>query len=261
MMEILHSKNLATKFQIMAEVAANQPDVQQRNIAKRLGISPQAVSDYIRELLNAGWLESDGRSRYSVTSEGVDWMLKGIRELQHYSDKVLRNIAGVSVSAAIAGCDISKGQGVGLMMKDGLLFATTDTGTEARGIATSSAREGDDVGVTNIEGIVPLKIGRITVIRIPGIQKGGTRQVDFRKLKNAVTDERPVGAIGIEALAALRKSGIKPSYLYGVKDAAVEAARCGICPIVLCVDYDTMDLLQTLEAKGIDYELIDLARE
>jgi putative transcriptional regulator len=260
-MELLRIKNLAIKFQIMAEVAANQPDVQQKNIAKKLDLSPQAVSDYIRELVSAGWLSSEGRSRYSVTKEGVGWMLRGVRELQSYSDTVLKTIAGVSVSAAIADCDISEGQGVGLKMKDGLLFATIDADTEARGIAASNARKGDDVGVSNIGGIVPLKIGKVTVIRIPGIQKGGTRRVDFRKLKNATKDERPVGAIGIEALVALRKSGLKPSYLYGVKDAVVEAARCGICPVVLCVDYDTMDLLQKLEDKGIDYELIDLGRE
>lgn len=260
-MELLKVKNLAIKFQIMAEVAANQPDIQQRNIAKKLDLSPQAVSDYMRELVDAGWLSSEGRSRYSVTREGVDWMLKGIRDWQSYSDAVLKNIAGASVSAAIADCDLSKGQRVGLMMKDGLLFATADTGTEARGTSTSSARAGDDVGVTGIQGIVPLRVGRVTVIRIPGIRKGGTRHVDMRMLKKAVGGDRPVGVIGIEALVALRKSGVKPSYLYGVKESVVEAARCGICPVVLCVDSDTMDLLQKLEDKGIEYELIDLSKE
>ncbi len=260
-MELLKVKNLAIKFQIMAEVAANQPDIQQRNIAKKLDLSPQAVSDYMRELVSAGWLSSEGRSRYSVTREGVDWMLKGIRDWQSYSDAVLKNIAGVAVSAAIADSDISKGQAVGLVMQDGLLFATTDTHTEARGIATSSVKEGNDVGVTSIEGIVPLKVGRVTVIRIPGIQKGGTRRIALKKLKSAIKDDRPAGAIGIEALVALRKAGVEPAYVYGVKDAVVEAARCGISPVVLCVEYDTTDLLHRLEEKEIEYELIDLSRE
>ncbi|MGB2855833.1 MAG: winged helix-turn-helix transcriptional regulator, partial [Dehalococcoidia bacterium] len=48
MTQLLRSINLATKFQILVEVAANQPDIQQRDIAERLDLSPQAVSDYVR---------------------------------------------------------------------------------------------------------------------------------------------------------------------------------------------------------------------
>ena len=76
MADILRKKNLATKLQILVDVAANQPDVQQRDIATRLDISPQAVSDYIKELASDGWLASDRRSRYRVTREGVDWIIK-----------------------------------------------------------------------------------------------------------------------------------------------------------------------------------------
>ena len=260
-MELLRIKNLAIKFQIMAEIAANQPDVQQRNIARRLSLSPQAVSDYIRELIDAGWLTSEGRSRYSVTKEGIDWMLKGIRDLQGYSESVLKAISSVSISAAIADADISKGQKVGLIMRDGLLFAIDKSGAQAKGIAASNAKRGDDVGISNIEGIVPLTIGMVTILRIPGIRKGGTGRINLAKLKRYIKDKRPIGVIGIEALVTLRKGGVEPSYIYGVKEAVIEAARCGLSPIVLCVDYDTTDLIQRLEDKKVDYELIDLSRE
>jgi len=46
MAEVLRSKNLATKFQILLEVAANQPNIQQKDIASRLNITSQAVSEY-----------------------------------------------------------------------------------------------------------------------------------------------------------------------------------------------------------------------
>ena len=58
MSQLIRSTNLATKFQILAEIAARQPDVQQRDIAKRLELSPQAVSDYVKELLQDGWVGS-----------------------------------------------------------------------------------------------------------------------------------------------------------------------------------------------------------
>ena len=49
MAEVLRSKNLATKFQILLEVAANQPNIQQKDIAGKLNITPQAVSGYVKD--------------------------------------------------------------------------------------------------------------------------------------------------------------------------------------------------------------------
>ena len=257
MIQLLRSINLATKFQILAEVAANQPDIQQRDIAERLDLSPQAVSDYVRELVRDGWLVSEGRSKYRVTKEGVDWMIKGLREWQSYSDTVQKAIAGISVCAAVADCDISEGQKVGLLMRDGLLFATDDLSAEAKGVAVCNARKGEDVGISNIDGIVLLEIGRITVLRLPGIQRGGSRQTDLDKLKKVIQGRQLVGAIGIEALIALRKVGVEPTCSYGVREAVVEAARSGLSPAVVCVDADTSDLLKRLEEKNIDYEILD----
>ena len=72
MVEVLQNKNLATRFQILVEIAAMQPNIQQRHIAKKLNITPQAVSDYIKQMLGAGLLTSDGRSRYRVSNDGVN---------------------------------------------------------------------------------------------------------------------------------------------------------------------------------------------
>ncbi|HEY49951.1 MAG TPA: winged helix-turn-helix transcriptional regulator [Dehalococcoidia bacterium] len=260
MAQMLRSINLATKFQILVEVAANQPDIQQRDIAERLNLSPQAVSDYVRELVKDGWLVSKGRSKYSVTREGVDWMIKGLREWQSYSETVQKAIAGVSVCAAVADCDIGDGQKVGLMMRDGLLYATDDLSVQARGVAVAGARKGEDIGISKIDGIVPLKVGKVAIVRLPGIQKGGSRQADLTRLKKVVKGKRLVGALGIEALVALRKVGIEPAYLYGVKEAVVEAARSGLSPAVVCVEEETSDLLARLEEKGIEYEIVDVRK-
>ena len=260
MSHLLRSVNLTTKFQILAEVAANQPDIQQRDMAERLDLSPQAVSDYVRELVKDGWLVTEGRSKYRITREGVEWMLKGIREWQSYSDTIRKAIASVSVCAAIADRDLFEGQEVSLIMRDGLLVATDDPTAQARGIAVSSVKKGEDTGVTSIEGLVSLEIGRVTILRLPGIQKGGSRQTDLDKLKGAIQDEPLIGVIGIEALVALRKLGIEPDYIFGVREAVVEAARSGLSPAVVCVDNDLSDLLGRLEEKDIDYEIVDVRK-
>jgi len=260
MAQVLRNKNLATKFQILVEIAANQPNIQQRDIAKKLGITPQAVSEYIKQLVKDGSLTSEGRSRYKVTIESINWVLKALGELRGYSSFAAKVVANISVSAAVADCNLSQGQTVGLMMKDGLLFATNTMGEGARGIVVSDAQEGEDVGVSEIEGIVELEIGKVTILKVPDIQGGGSKRTDLSRLKREISNRGLVGAIGIEALVALRQTGAKLDCFYGVKESVVEAAYSGLSPAVVCVDSQTSDLLQRLEEENIDYELIDLRK-
>src|SRR4030065_1687345 len=110
MAQILKSKNLATKFQIMVEIAAHQPNIQQKDIAPRLGITSQAVSEYIKELMKDGWLSSEGRSRYKVTREGGDWILQMSRQLHSYAWFVSKAVADISTTTAIADSDLSAGR-------------------------------------------------------------------------------------------------------------------------------------------------------
>ena len=135
MVQVLRNKNLATKFQILVEIVANQPNIQQRDIAQRLNVTPQAVSEYIKGLIKEGLLTSQGRSRYKVTTDGVNWVLRALRELRDYTSLVAKAVANISISAAVAECNLSQGQTVGLRMKDGLLYATGMAGDGARGFS------------------------------------------------------------------------------------------------------------------------------
>jgi len=260
MVEILRNKNLATKFQILVEIANSGPNIQQRDIARKLDVTPQAISDYAGQLTKEGLIISDGRSKYRVTNDGVNWIIKVLRELRSYNTFIEQAITNISVCAAVAYVDLVKGQTVGLEMKDGLLFATAKVGKGAKGIASTDAKAGEDVGVFRIEGIVDLEIGKATILKVPSIQRGGSRMVDMDQLKNEIGDRRLVGAIGIEALVALRKLDTKLVYAYGATEAAIEAAKSGLCSLIVCVDDETTTLIGRLEEENIEYELIDLRR-
>jgi putative transcriptional regulator len=144
-------------------------------------------------------------------------------------------------------------------MKDGLLFATVQTGSGARGIAVSSVKKGEDVDVASIQGLVELTRGRITILQVPGIQKGGSRRVDLKLLKAHAGNSQQLGAIGIEALVSLRRIGVEPRYLYGVTEAAIEAARCGLPFTVVCTDDAIPGLVKRLQQEeDLSYELVDL---
>jgi putative transcriptional regulator len=258
MVEILQNKNSATRFQILVEIAASSPNIQQKSIAAKLGVTPQAISDYIHQLVKEELVISAGRSQYRVSTKGVNWMLKVLRELRSYTSLVERTVTNITVCAAIAECDINQGQAVGLNMKNGLLFATSQINGGARGIAVSSVSQGEDVDVSDIEGLVELTRGRVTILQVPSIQKGGSRQVDLERLRAQVTSNQHVGAIGIEALVSLRRVYIEPRYLYGVTEAAIEAAQCGLPFIIVCTDDAIPRLIKRLQEESLNCEIIDL---
>ena len=258
MVEILQNKNSSSRFQILVEIAARGPVIRQKTIAAKLGFTPQAISDYIHQLLEEELVLSTGRSTYKVSAKGVNWMVKVLRELNDYVSLVQQAITNITTCAAIAEGDIKQGQAVGLKMKDGLLFASNQVEGGARGIALSSVSQGEDVDVSNIEGLVDLTRGKVTILQVPSIQKGGSRRVDSKRLQVKVNANRQVGAIGIEALIALRQANIEPRYLYGVTEAAVEAARCGLSFTVVCTDDAISGLLKRLQEEDLNYELVDL---
>jgi len=244
----------------MVELAAGGPHIRQRTIAEKLGITPQAISDYMKQLDNEKLITSASRFRYRVTPKGVNWMLNELRNLRSYLRDVERYITSVAVTAAIADTDIKEGQTIGLEMRDGILIAHNHPETaQAHGVAVSSVKKGEDVDVADIQGLVELAHGKVTILRVPAVQKGGSRNVNINLLKSYVAGDRPVGSIGLESLVALRRAGVEPRYLYGAAGAAVEIAQSGISFTVACVEDWVPELMKKLREESIEYELVDLS--
>jgi putative transcriptional regulator len=260
MVEILRNKSLATRLQILVAIADSGPGVQQQEIARKLAITPQAVSDYVAQLIKEGLLTADGRSRYRVTDEGVNWIVRMLRELRNYTSFVEKVITNISVCTAIAEGELSQGETVGLKMKGGLLYATPGGTSGARGVATADTHPGEDVGVTSIEGIVKFKLGTVTILSVPSVTKGGSRNVDLSRLLRAVKGKPFVGALGIEALVTLKQLKVD-FHSYGVREAAIEAAHCGLEPVVACTEDEISGLITRLEEADISYTIADMARK
>jgi putative transcriptional regulator len=256
MIEVLRNKNLTTRFQILVEIANGGPNIQQRDIASKLDITPQAVSDYTAQLIKDKMLTSEGRSSYKVTNEGVNWIIKSLRELNNYNSFVRRAVTNISVCTALAESNLTKNQEVGLKMKGGLLFASKNADSEATGITISDANAGEDVGISDINGIVPLELGKVTILRIPGIQRGGSKKADINRLKDCLSDNSFITFLGLEALAALRKAKVE-FQRFGAIEGAIEAAKSGLNVLVVCVENETSDLIGNLENNSIRYELND----
>jgi putative transcriptional regulator len=260
MVNILQSKRESSRFQILVEIAAHQPNLRQKEVAEHLGVTTPAISDYVRELVADGLVTTDGRTRYSVTKEGVEWLLEGASELKRYARMVMEEvIEHVSVWTALAEVDLAEGEQVSLEMRGGLLYANKKEGIDASGITISDASAGEDVGVSDLKGLVSLEAGKIVVCKVPRVQAGGSRKINSGLLKSKISGDKMVGALGIEALVALRKVGREPDVMFGAKESVVEAAHHGISSVIVCVDEQVPNLLERLESEGFKYELVDLA--
>jgi putative transcriptional regulator len=256
---ILRSKSEATRFQILVEIAENQPAVRQQEIANKLGVTPQAVSEYIRELVDGGMVSAHGRGRYEVTRQGIEWVLSHAEVLESYARHIRRDIIHqVSVWAAIAAEPLKAGDPVGVYMQDGLLYAGRGT-QAAAGIATADAAAGDDVGIARLAGIIDHREGLVHVCKVPRVERGGSRRVDKGLLREIADGVTVVGAVGIEAQVALSAIGRQPDMFFGAREGVIEAAFHGLDCAIIIVDEEFTDFLKRLETAGLSYTVHDLS--
>ncbi|ODR79660.1 Crp/Fnr family transcriptional regulator [Haladaptatus sp. W1] len=259
MADVLEDKRTATRFRILAEIADRQPAVSQGEIADAVGVTSQAVSEYTRGLVEDGLVEKEGRSRYRVTKEGVDWLLQSATDVRRFADHVTDDILGnVGEDAAIARTDIEAGTTVSLSLEDGLLHATPNDEGPATGIATTDAEAGEDVGVTEFEGIIDLEPGRVTVYQVPPVRSGGSRTVDGKSLAAACENAPVLAATGVEAVVALRSAGIEPDTTFAPGEVAAEAAERGLNVVIVATADSVGRVTDALRDVGVAYEVANL---
>lgn len=260
MIDLLNSKSGITKFQILIEVAANQPNVRQKEIADKIGVTPQAVSEYIKELVAEGHIYSEGRVRYRITKQGVEWVLENANDMKRYARYVMSDvISHVSTWTAIAEEDIKKGTRVYLRMSKGLLYVSTGGITNASGTTISDAKQGEDVGVTDLQGLIDLENASITVCKVPRVERGGSKNVDIERLRSLANSKSYIAIVGVESLVALRKIEREPDVMFGAKESVIEAAYHGLSSLLLAIDEEVPSILSRLETENLEYELVDLS--
>lgn len=259
---VLKSKREATRFQILVEIAAHQPSVRQQEIATKMGVTPQAVSEYIREMVDDGFVNSNGRGRYNVTKKGVEWVTNAAESLDIYLKYVTTDvIQDVSVWTAIAKEPLKMGgDRVGVFMQGGLLYASRAEQT-AMGEVTIAAQPGEDVGgVTKLSGIIALEEGTIRVCKVPRIQRGGgSRSVSPDRILDALEGMDYIGAVGLEAMVLLKSVGVTEDAFFGAREGVLEASFHGINCAMVIVDEEFTGFLKRLESAGLPYEICDLS--
>ena len=254
MVDVLENKRAATRFRVLVEIAERQPAVSQGEIAEAVGVTSQAVSEYIRELVDEGLVEKEGRSRYRVTKEGVDWVFQSATDVRRFVDRVTNDVLGsVQEDAAIADAALDEGDTVTLSLESGLLHAAPGADGDATGVTTTSAAVGDVVGVTGFEGVIDLDPGHVSVVQVPPIRSGPVE--DAEQLLAVCEDVPIVTAAGVEAVSALREIGIEPTTYFAPGEVAADAASRGLDAAVVTTQDGLGRVTDALRDAGVDYDV------
>jgi putative transcriptional regulator len=255
---VLRSKRDATRYQILVEIAQRQPAVSQREVADAIGVTAQAVSDYLQGLVAEGYVEKHGRGRYEVTNEGVDWLMSRTEALRDYVSHVSEDVLGrVEVDTAIATAEIDEGQPVSLSMRDGVLRATPGSAGSATGIAVTTAAPGQDIGVTEFEGLVDYDWGEVGVVSVPRVHEGGSGAVDADALAERAAGTDLLAVVGAEALATVRRADLDPDIRFGIPAAVTEAAHRGLDVLVVASVTELSALTDALRDGDLGYDVVD----
>lgn len=256
MVDVLDSKRSATKFRVLVEIADRQPAVNQGEIAAAVGVTSQAVSEYIRELVDEGCVEKEARSRYRVTQEGVDWLFQQASDMSRFIEYVTEDVLGnVQEDAAMATARIEKGNPITLSVQEGLLCASPGSAGPATGIATTNADKGNVVGVTGFEGVIDLEPGTITMFRIPSIR--ARQPTDSDKIASAAATAGIVAAADVESVGTLRASGIEPDTIFASGDVAADAANRGVDVVIVATTDNAGRVTDSLRDANLAYEVVD----
>jgi len=259
-MKALRKKGELTRFQILSEIAMRQPYVRQKDIADKLGVTVQAVSENIKSLIAEGLVESgSGRSHYKITRRGAEKIKEAAMDLRRYADEVLESMSFYrSVWPAIAWEDLQEGDKVELFMEDGILYARRRRNGEAYAEVLHPARRGEDVALSELGGTIPLQRGKVTIAVLPGISEGGSRNADLERLRELSRGHDRTGIMGTVSRAAANKLNMQVDFEFATPHAALAAAKRGLNVLVLAVGKMSRSITEKLEKEGIEYSVEDL---
>ena len=265
MMKTFKKRGALTHFQILSEISKQDPHLKQKDLANKLGITIQAVSENIKTLIELGYISSkDGRSPYKITQKGIEKVKKDAISLRKYSDSVLETMNHYkTIWPAIAKEDLKKDDLVGLFMENGVLYAHKKE-ENATGIVLEDTSANLDVALANLTGIIDVSVGEVTIINVPTIKDGGSRACDLDLIKKVYEKGTNSGekfnksaSAGTVSRAIINKLDLPLDIEYAAPNATANAARKGLNVLAICVGDMSKSFTRELESEKIKYNIID----
>ncbi|MDH4122548.1 MAG: winged helix-turn-helix transcriptional regulator [Thermoplasmata archaeon] len=263
---LLRDLKTNTELLILAEFVLD-PNVRRKDLAKRLDVTEQAVAQYIADL-EKDQLVSISDGTLKSTKKGMQLMQERFSRLNDEIEEILRQMRVIDTCLALADARIKKGDKVGLVMREGRLYAIPGAKTDSRGISRNEAKTGEEVSVGSLSGIVQLKLGQLLALRVPEEDSGGSRNLNARRARKAIQDFKyddiAVGDLIGETSA--KKLGIEPTIFHASVQASLNALSKGLNVIFIGTKYSidqmtaSIDGLRKNTGFSISYNVLDISK-
>lgn len=252
--KVLRDVREVTKLLILLEITRSPPN-RLRPLAEKLDLTVQAVSEYVKTMRREGLIHQVG-GVYRATKRGVDLLHARFSQIKDFVDSSMRGLRIIDVASAVAGEDIRAGEGVGLVMERGRLIAYPRKEARSRGRALGAARRGEDVALTDLEGIVDLRPGHLVVLRLPSAQEGGARAVASARVKARLGAFEPalVAATDPIAIALAGRMGWSVDLEFAPAEASIDAALRGLDVLLVTASPQFEEVTRAVEAVNSGLE-------
>jgi len=237
-----------TEMLILVEIVES-PAAKLKDISNNLGITVQAVSQYIAAMKKEGLVKDSG-GKLKPTRRGMQILQEHFTGLKLEVDGILRRIRVVDTCVAIAGADVGKDCEVGLTMEDGMLMAYPGKRSPSVGTAMEDAREGDDVLVGRLEGIVDLNLGQLLLLEVPSEHEGGSKASDVRRASDRIDRMSPglLVAGDLAGAALLSKATEELFTIHAPVESAMSALSKGV-DVGFCGTRESVDRMAQAVAE------------
>lgn len=264
-MTLLRDLRETTKLLILLETIKRDHS-KLKTLAERFGMTAQGISDYLRMMTSGGLVHNVG-GVYKPTKKGVQFLHDGFSELRGFIESSSKDLAIIDVCWAIVASDIEKEERVGLFMEGGYLMAYPGKSSSSTGRALFGGKKGQDIAVTELEGITRLNPGKILIGKMPGVEGRGSRGVNLRKLKHLMKSEKPdiVAVSDASGKALVDAASIEPEIEFASLQASIEAAEKGLDVLYICTEEHCNEAMSRIldrnasSEDAITFEVISLA--
>lgn len=229
-----------TELLILIELL-EEPRARHKDIADTLGITVQAVGQYVAAMRKKGLLRERAGSM-NPTRKGMQILQEHFVQLKDEVDSVLRKMSVIDRCVAFAGKDVRKGDKVGLLMEGGRLMAYPGLEASSTGKALEDAAPLQDVLVGHLEGIVDMSLGRLLVLEVPPELDGGSKRANLKRAKDAIASfEGALFVAGdVAGSALLSRIARQDHVVHAPVESAMSALSKGVS-VVFCGNKDAID--------------------
>ena len=255
-MRLLRDIREGTMVLLLYEVTSHR-HARLKGLAEKLGMTVAGVSEYVKSMEAEGLVRHIA-GEYRATKKGVEFLQERFRALRTFVESSSREIAIIDQTVALAAESLEEGDRVGLFMEGGMLVARRKSSPSV-GVAVAKAARGDPVSVRDLEGIVELRPGKISIGRLTAKSSADALRRGLRRAKPNV-----VAVLEVQAKALAAKVALKSIIEFAVVPATIEAAQCGLSVLLLCPEERVAEVVAAVEEANarsedkIPYETLSL---